>query len=91
MYLIYSMYIFWNQINNVPAYQHNGFVATHALGHMMQFVHKCTLCAQVHELPQSHRGDNRDIVFIIVDVLRPSCFCEIWALCVHLYIYIQNN
>ena len=30
-----------------PGYHHNGFVATHA-------------CAQVHELPQSHCGDNRE-------------------------------
>ena len=28
-----------------PGYHHNGFVATHA---------------QVHELPQSHCGDNRE-------------------------------
>ena len=34
-----------------PSYHHNGFVATHALGHR-------TSCAQVHELPQSHCGDN---------------------------------
>ena len=57
-----------------PGYHHNGFVATHALGHMMygytllvpmnqrvlnkQSNH--TSCAQVHELPQSHCGDNRE-------------------------------
>ena len=29
----------------LPGYHHNGFVATHALG---------------HELPQSHCGDNRE-------------------------------
>ena len=41
-----------------PGYHHNGFVATHALGHMM---YGCTSCAaQVHELPQSHCGDNRE-------------------------------
>ena len=39
-----------------PGYHHNGFVTTHALGHMMN----CTSCAQVHELPQSHCGDNRE-------------------------------
>ena len=39
-----------------PGYHHNGFVATHALGHMMYR----TSCAQVHELPQSHCGDNRE-------------------------------
>ena len=39
-----------------PAYHHNGFVATHALGH--EFPQRT--CAQVHELPQSHCGDNRE-------------------------------
>ena len=38
-----------------PGYYHDGFVATHALGYMMY----CTSCAQVHELPQSHCGDDR--------------------------------
>ena len=43
-----------------PGYHHNGFVVTHALGHMMYgfMCHKS--CAQVHELPQSHCGDNRE-------------------------------
>ena len=36
-----------------PGYHHNGFVATHALGH--ELVHEL-----VHELPQSHCGDNRE-------------------------------
>ena len=44
-----------------PGYHHNGFVATHALGHMMySSVRNRTSCAQVHELPQSHCGDNRE-------------------------------
>ena len=38
-----------------PGYLHNGFVATHALGHLMNR----RSCAQVHELPQNHCGDNR--------------------------------
>ena len=33
-----------------PSYHHNEFVATHALGHM----------TQVHELPQTHCGNNRE-------------------------------
>ena len=37
-----------------PNYHHNGFVATHALGHMMYGGHMMN----VHELPQSHCGDN---------------------------------
>ena len=45
-----------------PGYHHNGFVATHALGaHDVRLsVHNRTSCAQVHELPQSHYGDNRE-------------------------------
>ena len=31
-----------------PGYHHNGFVSTHALGHMM------------YELPQCHCGDNQE-------------------------------
>ena len=60
-----------------------------------------TSCAQVHQLPQSHCGDNReggrahcfhDCIYIC-----PSCFCEIWAICVSwityglLYIYIYQD
>ena len=35
-------------------YHHNDFAATYAIGHMMYGY------AQVHELPQSHCGDNRE-------------------------------
>ena len=38
-----------------PGYHHNGFVETHALGHMIY-----GSCVQVHEFPQSHCGDNRE-------------------------------
>ena len=41
-----------------PGYHHDGFVATHALGHMN--IHHVMCGAQVHELPQSHCGDNRE-------------------------------
>ena len=49
-----------------PGYFHNGFVETHALGHMIYGLR--TLCvqfmrslrAQVLELPQSHCGDNQE-------------------------------
>ena len=34
-----------------PGNHRNGFVVTHALGHMMY---------ELHELPQSHCGDNRE-------------------------------
>ena len=41
-----------------------------------------TSCTQVHDLPQSHCGDNQErIVFMITYILHPFCFCEIWAFC----------
>ena len=40
----------------LTGYHHIGFVATHALGHMMYI--KCKSCAQVHELPESHCDNN---------------------------------
>ena len=45
-----------------PGYHHNGSVATNALGHMMYgyIMMSRASCAQVHELPQSHCGDNRE-------------------------------
>ena len=46
-----------------PSYHHSGFVATHALGHMMY-----SSCAQVHGLPQSHCGDNRDGTLYILNI-----------------------
>ena len=49
-----------------PGYHHNGFVATHALGHMM---YDSTLL-----VPMNQRGR---IVFMITYILRSSCFCEI--------------
>ena len=48
---------------------YGNFVATHALGHMMYG----SSCAQMHELPQSHYGDNRE----------GTLFSRI-----HIYIYI---
>ena len=50
MYIIFIYnYIFiyiYMKTMRPPGYHHNCFVATH------------TSCAQVHELPQSHCGDN---------------------------------
>ena len=47
-----------------PGYHDSGFMATHALDRRMMYgIHHGyiwdTLCAQVHELPKSHCGDNR--------------------------------
>ena len=51
---------------------------SHTFGH----IRLCTSCAQVHELSQSHCGDNRGgrgwyTVFMIKYIIDPSCFCEI--------------
>ena len=54
------------------SYHHNGFVATLALGHMMYG----TSFAQVHELPQSHCGDNREGTLFSL---------------LHIYMYIYNK
>ena len=45
-----------------PGYHHNGFVATHALWHMMY-------------------GSVEPYIKLAY-IFSPSCFCEIWALCV---------
>ena len=39
-----------------PGYHHNGF----ALWQLMHLGTNHTSCAQVHEVPQSHCGDNRE-------------------------------
>ena len=105
---IYIIHVIMNTMCP-PGYHHNGFVATHALEHMMYsepytwahdvrwtwYMMNRTSCAQVHELPQSHCGDNQEgtLVFMTACILCSSCFCEIWALCVswitydHLYIF----
>ena len=44
-----------------------------------------TSCAQMLQLPQIHFGDNRAM---ITHVLYPSCFYQIWALCIVIYVYI---
>ena len=51
----------------LPGYHHNGFVASDTNGRI-----RVTLCAQIHELPQSYYFHD-----YIYDMLRPSCFYEI--------------
>ena len=47
-----------------PGYQHNGFVATHALGHMMYgyiYIYKLRHWPSIAGMsPQSHCGDEED-------------------------------
>ena len=51
-----------------PGYHHNGFVATHALGHMM-----CCHKAIVVITGRTHCFHD----YIYIYILRSSCFCEI--------------
>ena len=44
----------------LPGYHLNGFAGTHALRHIMH------CCAQFHELPQSHCGDNWPSQYIYI-------------------------
>ena len=66
-----------------PGYRHNGFVATHALGHM---IYSYTLL-----VPMNQRVLNKLSKEHNISAKCSSCFCEIWALCVswithgHLY------
>ena len=57
----------------LPGYHHNGFVATHALGHMT--VHHVPKCMSCHKAIAVITG--KHIVFMITYILRSSCFCEI--------------
>ena len=52
-----------------PGYHHNGFVATHALGH----VPKCMSCHKAIVVITGRAHCFHDCIYI----LRPSCFCEI--------------
>ena len=69
-----------------PGYHHNGFVATHALGHMMYGYHVYIMCTStVHHVPKC-MSCHKAIVVITgrthcfhdnIYILRSSCFCEI--------------
>ena len=59
-----------------PGDHRNGFVATHALWHNL------TSCAQLHELPKSHCGDNRE------GTLFHNYYIYIYT--IHIYIYIYD-
>ena len=65
IYVTYVIYVIMKTMSP-PSYHHNGFVATHALGHMMYMsCHKAivVITARVHCF-----HDN---------ILCSSCFCEI--------------
>ena len=60
-----------------PGHHHNGFVATHALGHMINR----TSCVQVHELLQSQGGNTG----------REHCFRDYISLRICKYIDIRKR
>ena len=53
-----------------PGYHHNGFAATHALGHMM---YGCMSCHKAIVVITGRAHCFHDHIYI----LRSSCFCEI--------------
>ena len=53
-----------------PSYHHNGFVATHTLGH---HVPKCMSCHKAIVVITGRAHCFHDYIYI----LRSSCFCEI--------------
>ena len=74
-------------------YYHSGFVATHALGHMSnslgQRMHLGILGKPYIICPNAWVATEPlwwwpggHMVFMITYILRSSCFCEIWTLCV---------
>ena len=75
----------------LPAYRHNGFVATHALGYVMY------RCAQVHELPQSHCGDNgkgtcfHDYTHTDTHTHRYTDIYVHMCVCVYIYIFLVHE
>ena len=82
-----------------PGYHHNGFVTIHEHGHIM---YGYTLLVPMNQRLLNKLSKERNIsvhkwsttqdsgghiIFIITYTLLPSCFCEIWALCVSWIIY----
>ena len=59
-----------------PSYHHNGFVATHALGHMM---YGYTLLVPMNQRVLNKQSKERNISGHIyyTHILGSSCFCEI--------------
>ena len=58
-----------------PGYHHNGFVATHALGHMMYGYHHVPKCMSCHKA-------------IVVITGRAHCFLDCIYIYIYIYIYI---
>ena len=61
------------------------------LGSLVPAMFNSTSCAQVHQFPQSHSGDNRKgTLFSWLHIYNmPCCFCEILALCVSWITFIH--
>ena len=81
LYRVYIyIYICKNENNAPSGYHRNGFVAIHALGHMMYGYIMCTwyimVTSTVYHVPKCMRCHKAIVV------ITTSCLCEIWALCV---------
>ena len=90
-----------------PGYYHNSFVATHAPLHMMYILTSCAVdhvnhksCAQVHELPQSHCGDNREgtllswlhiYIYIYIYIYITLQLKRVWRSYVSWYHWVVQN
>ena len=81
-----------------PVCHHNGFIATHAIGHLNRTswtVHHVTKCMSCYKAIGVTTGG--DILCMITYILCPSLFCEIWALFVwwitydHFLTYKRNT
>ena len=91
IYIIYMYYIYIYVIMKTmcpPVCHHNGFIATHAIGHLNSTswtVHHVTKCMSCYKATGVTIGG--DILCVITYILCPSLFCEIWALLVWWIIY----
>ena len=81
-----------------PVCHHNGFIATHAIGHLNRTswtVHHVTKCMSCYKAIGVTTGG--DILCMITYILCPSLFGEIWALFVwwitydHFLTYKRNT
>ena len=67
-----------------PGYHDNAFVGTHALGYEY-------IMYQVHELPQSHCGDNCEgTLFAWLYIYNIYIYIYIYTYIIYIYIYIKG-
>ena len=86
IYIYIYIYICNHEKIYPSSYLHKGFVATNVLGHMMYD----SSCVQVHDLPQSFCGDNRQgILYIYIYIyIYIHNICIKYIMCIYKYKYI---